>query len=164
MMPNEPIIDMMRRTMANLRFIEKHAREDGLYEVTQLVNSFLAALAHPWEEYKEQLNSMTIEDAISNGWPKLQKERVGRDSDPTSLGDLLRLVRNSFAHGNIDFLPNQPSEITHLRFWNCNRQGNRTWGTIATVDDLRMFLKKFVELASGLTESDLESRTGRRSA
>jgi hypothetical protein len=35
--------------MANLEFIERHAGAGGRYEVTQLVNSFLGALAHPYE-------------------------------------------------------------------------------------------------------------------
>ena len=47
MPPTEPIRDVVRRTMANLQFIEGHASARGSYEVTQLVNSFLGALAHP---------------------------------------------------------------------------------------------------------------------
>ena len=37
------------------------------------------------------------------------------DKDPTSLGDLVRLMRNSFAHGNITFLPGPSGEIRALR-------------------------------------------------
>jgi hypothetical protein len=163
MMPQESIRDMMLRTMENLRFIEEHATGKGPYEVTQLVNSFLSALAHPWEEYKQELNSMALEHAISNGWPKLKKERA-TDIDPSSLGDLLRLVRNSLAHGDIEYLGKSSSEITHLRFWNNNKRGKRTWGVIASITDMRMLLESFAKLAEELTNIDLDHRMERRSA
>jgi hypothetical protein len=43
-MPTEPIRDIMRRTIANLEFVERHATPNGPYEVTQLLNSFSARL------------------------------------------------------------------------------------------------------------------------
>jgi hypothetical protein len=46
-MPIEPVRDIMRRTMQNLKFVEGHRGANGPYEVTQLLNSFLGALAHP---------------------------------------------------------------------------------------------------------------------
>jgi hypothetical protein len=148
--------------MANLRFVEKRRTDNGPYEVTQLVNSFLAALAHPWEEYKRELNEMTLDFAISNGWPKLAKERR-EDKDPDSLGRLIWLVRNSFAHGNIVFLSRQSNEITHLQFWNNDMKGRRTWGTTASVGDLRLFLDRFAELAEELTEINMKRAPERRS-
>ena len=42
MMPYEPVLDVMRRTMANLRFIEQRKSDDGPFEVTQLLNPFWA--------------------------------------------------------------------------------------------------------------------------
>ena len=42
-MPHDPVRDIMRRTMHNLKFVEARAGADGPYEVTQLVNSFLGA-------------------------------------------------------------------------------------------------------------------------
>ena len=53
--------EVIRRTMFNLRFVEKHAGQDGPYEVTQLLNSFLGALAHPWEELKPQLSLVDLD-------------------------------------------------------------------------------------------------------
>ena len=43
----EPLLDIMRRSMANLAFVEAHAGPSGPYEVTQLINTFLGALTHP---------------------------------------------------------------------------------------------------------------------
>jgi hypothetical protein len=49
MEPFEEVKDLMKRTMFNLRFVEEHKARNGPYEVTQLINSFLGAMAHPWE-------------------------------------------------------------------------------------------------------------------
>jgi hypothetical protein len=88
MMPHEPVLDIMRRTMANLAFIEQRASTDGPFEVTQLINSFLGALAHPWETLWKELNSISISDAERQGWPIPRAERP-TDQAPTSLGDLI---------------------------------------------------------------------------
>jgi hypothetical protein len=69
MMPFEPLLDIMRRTMANLEFVEEHKSANGPFEVTQLLNSFLGALAHPWENLKGELNSISVVDAKREGWP-----------------------------------------------------------------------------------------------
>ena len=157
MMPENPIRDMMQRTMANLKFVESHATQEGPFEVTQLVNSFLAALAHPWEKYKQQLNEIPLQEAFNDGWPMLTKELMA-DIDPRSLGDQLRLVRHAFAHGNIEFKSSGGNEITHLRICNINPgDRKRTWGTIVSVDDMHAFLEKFVKLATELTEKEIKN-------
>jgi hypothetical protein len=148
MMPHEPVRDMMRRTMQNLQFVEAHKGPNGPYEVTQLLNSFLGALAHPWEKYQVELCSKSLTEAAKIGWPDILKERRA-DRDPTSLGDLIGLMRNAIAHGNIDFLPGPTAEIQALRVWNMNR-GRRTWGALVSVADMRIFLGCFVQLAEVL--------------
>ena len=47
MMPHEPVLDIMRRTMINLEFVQRHAGGAGPFEVTQLVNSFLGGTRAP---------------------------------------------------------------------------------------------------------------------
>ena len=82
MMPNEPLRDVMRRTMKNLEFVERSATPTGPFEVTQLINSFIGALAHPWEQLKAELNDMPLSDAA--GWPIITKE-LPSDADPDSI-------------------------------------------------------------------------------
>lgn len=147
MMPTEPLRDMMRRTIENLEFIEREARPSGPFEVTQLINSFLGALAHPWEQLGAELNEMPLDAA---GWPPIRKE-PDSDDDPSSLGDLVRHLRNAVAHGNIEFLPGPHGDIKALRVWNRHR-GRRTWGAILTVAEMRDFLVRFVRLAEELHE------------
>jgi hypothetical protein len=147
MMPTEPLRDIMRRTMANLEFIERKAKPSGPFEVTQLVNSFLGALAHPWERLRAELNEMPLGSA---GWPTIRKE-CDSDDDPKSLGDLVRHLRNAVAHGNVEFLPGPQGDIKALRIWNSYR-GQRTWGAIITVAETRDFLVRFVVMAEALHE------------
>ena len=149
MIPQEPVRDVMQRTMFNLQFIEEHQALHGPFEVTQLVNSFLGALAHPWEQFKEELKEITLSEAEAQGWPPIHKER-DTDTDPQNLGQLLRLMRNGIAHGNIEFRPDTDNQIRAIRLWNNNEKGRRTWGTILTIDVMRTLLVRFVELAEGL--------------
>jgi hypothetical protein len=155
-MPHDPVRDIMRRTMHNLQFVEARAGADGPYEVTQLVNSFLGALAHPWEAYRHDLTAVSLAQAHAAGWPAVAKERPS-DRDPDSLGDLVRLMRNALAHGNVEFLPDASAEIRALRLWNIDR-GRRTWGAVVTVADMRSFLTRFVALAEETHGRQVKSR------
>ena len=144
MMPHEPVLDIMRRTIANLEFIERNASANGPYEVTQLINSFLGAMAHPWERLKSDSFSTSTADAVAAGWPIPLAEHLD-DNSPKTLGDFFRNLRNGIAHGNISFLPGALGEIAALRIENRNR-GQRTWGAIMTPNDMRRFLRMFVAL------------------
>jgi hypothetical protein len=156
MMPHESVRDIMRRTMHNLEFVEARAGIDGPYEVTQLINSFLGALAHPWEAYRNDLTAMSLAVAHTAGWPAIAKERPS-DREPDSLGHFVRLMRNALAHGNVEFLPGASAEIRALRLWN-NERGRRTWGAVVTVVDMRSFLARFVALAEELHGRRVKSR------
>lgn len=152
-MPDVPVRDLMDRTKANLDFIQQEY--DGgnrdVWDVTQLVNSFLAALAHPWESWKQdraEIPKMSLLEAEAQGWPKAEKDDE-RDEDPKNLGDLLRLMRNALAHGNIRFISDSQNNIGELRLWN-EENGYRTWGTKMDVRTLRLFLDRIVMLAQQL--------------
>jgi len=76
MQPENPLLDVMNRTIYNLHFIEDEAKNEGPYEVTQLVNSFLGALAHPWEKFKIELETISLEEAQDKGWPLVKKIKM----------------------------------------------------------------------------------------
>jgi hypothetical protein len=142
----------------NLEFVEAHAGANGPYEVTQLINSFLGALAHPWETYRAGLAALSIGSAHNDGWPIINKE-LRDDREPTSFGDLIGLMRHALAHGNVHFLPGVSGEIQALRLWNIPpRTGKRDWGTIITVDNMQTFLKCFVALAEALHDKQSEAK------
>jgi len=136
--------------MVNLRYVEERQTDQGPYEVTQLINSFLGAFAHPWEKYKKGIRRKHLEEAWAEGWPRLDKEEQA-DKDLKFLGDQLRLIRNGIAHGNIEMLcKNAEGDITHLKIWNLKQPSkpeSRDWGTVVAIGQLREFLDCFVVLA-----------------
>lgn len=159
MMPHVPMLDMMRRTMSNLAFIEGHAAKDGPFEVTQLINSFLGALAHPWENLKDDLPNISLAEARTVGWP-IPEQQGGRGPSPQSLGEVLRLLRNGIAHGNLSFLPDGHGQIQAIRIENYDRR-RLTWRAVISVQDMRAFLRQFVVLVEDI---DQEASQAKRSA
>jgi hypothetical protein len=148
--PRNPLLDIMHRTMENLKFVKRHATARGPYEVTQLINSFLGALAHPWETLQPHFKSISISDAEKSGWPSIRKE-LSTDHDPQSLADLIGFIRNGIAHGNIEFVSGSNGDIRSIRIENKEpRNRQRTWGAIVTIDDMDKFLERFVEAAEKL--------------
>ncbi|MGO9742927.1 MAG: hypothetical protein ACLPN5_15730 [Roseiarcus sp.] len=144
-MPTEPLLDIVRRSIANLAFVEAHAGAEGPYQVTQPANTSLGAQAHPFEAMRDDLMALSLAESAALSWPGIDRERSG-DSEPTSLGDLIRLLRHGFGHGNLEFLPDGRGQIGALRSWNTTPRGARTWGAVIEVDDMRRFLGLFVEL------------------
>jgi hypothetical protein len=108
------------------------------------VNTFLGALAHPFEAMRDDLGVLPLAEATTLGWPSIRRERP-TDREPCSIGDLIRLMRNALAHRNIEFLSDGKGQISSIRVWNVDR-GARTWGTILSVADMRRLLCCFVEL------------------
>jgi hypothetical protein len=132
--------------MDNLKFIEARCSPDGPYEITQLLNSFLGALAHPLEAFCEDLERLPLSEAEARGWPRMVKERP-TDTEPASAGQMIRFLRHAAVHGNIEFLSDGRGEIKALRLWNINtRTRRRTWGAIVTIEDARKLLTLFVDL------------------
>jgi len=163
MNPEKPRLELMRRTMRNLEFIEQHRDlQKGPYEVTQLVNSFLGALAHPWEDLRDDLKTWSLDEARARGWP-FPHDQSGEN--PRTLGRLLGLVRNAFAHGNVAFHGPKDGEIETVVIWNKEpRSGEETWRGTFNVHDLRQFLACFVQLAEQLQTRDSLPETRRHGA
>jgi len=150
----------MRRTMVNLEFVKERRGHGGPYEVTQLINSFMGAMVHPWEQMDDiaglDLKSITLREARIRRWPVLRHE-LPTDKIPKFYGDMLKWTRHSFAHGNIQFL-NDGVDIVQVRFWNQDRQDKRTWGTVVSVTMLEEFLWFFQDLAEGRVPRSREER------
>lgn len=143
MMVEEQTRDVMRRTVQNLRFVEANATpQNGPFETTQLLNSFLGVLVHPWERRDRDLVNIDV-DRLA--WPALDKEFPG-DADPRDRAQTITWIRHAFAHANFELLPGQHGEISSIRLWN-NRDGRRHWGIRIDIVTLRQLLFAFADLA-----------------
>ncbi len=150
------------------------ADDDRVWEVTQIINSFLGIVAHPRERLldakKIKWMSLTDPKVLKAGVPTMTSSWEFDSEQPRTLAQLLRLLRNGIAHGNIellgvrelamyraDFKPDpgfDPTEIAGIEIWNSDNNQNRTWGTVLTVDELAAALNGFALLA---LDEDLHS-------
>ncbi len=162
--------DVMRRTKRNLEIIEElHGRglpaADGPYELTQLLNSFLGAVALPRErDLGPKLAKISIEQAeerwglprMVDNYPELPVHTHGRPKKPVNLDVLLQLMRNGLMHGNIEPMTGLTGEISRISIENrcsCNHcKGAPTWGTTLDVSELRRIFDTFVRVADHLYE------------
>lgn len=140
----EVIIDFARRTRTNLEFIEKaETRGESVFEVTQLANSLLGLLVFPREHYMDNIPDIPLSTLVEQGWPDIRTTH-GKLPQNT-LKQLMRMLRNSIAHFNVEFLAHEDRQITGLRVWN-TKDKQITWQAELTINDLRTISIKFVEL------------------
>ena len=140
----EFVIDFARRTRSNLEYIEAaEERGESVYEVTQLANSLLGLLVFPREHYMQTVPDTPLSELVERGWPDIRPTHGQLPQD--TLRQLMRMLRNSIAHCNVEFVADQDSEITGMKVWN-TKGGHRTWQAELTIDDLRTIAFKFVEL------------------
>lgn len=149
--------DILERTMSNLEFIEKAAVSPALnesakvYEITQLVNSFLMTLLQNWDELKAD-------------WPYLKQAGLKWPSISTSAPSqqarqCIGEIRNALAHGLFEFEEGQSGDITALHLWTCSDHETVKWHAEISVEDMRQMLNCFVQLAK---QKDLQLRRPRQ--
>lgn len=162
------LYDFISRTKANLEFIEKHAtslsevngegkpelysQEIKAFEVTQLVNSLLGLIVFPQQHYRNKIPKISLTKLEAMGWPAPLVEGEFLE-DLRNLADLMRYVRNSIAHFNIEFTSSDNTLIDGLRIWN-NREGVENWSAFLQIEELKLLVDKFVDLSLSLNEAD----------
>lgn len=149
----EFILDFARRTRANLEFIEAaEARGDRVFEVTQLANSLLGLLVFPREHYMDSIPNTPLSDLVEQGWPTV-RTTLGQLPQET-LRQLMRMLRNSIAHCNVEFVASEDSQIVGLKVWNNDKHGSMTWHAELSISDLRAIAFKFINLIENNSSSE----------
>ncbi len=145
-MDNPPPQKLVRifaeRTRHNLDFVTKNKSKSGPYEVTQLINSLLGLLVFPREKFVDSLPDYTFNDLKQKGWPL--PHVITYTTTYSGLRDLLRVLRNSIAHFNLELLGDQ--EIEGIRLWNINDKGNNTWSAEMSIKELEDLAYLFLDL------------------
>lgn len=135
------------RTRKNLAFIE-HGLGVGadVHVVTQLMNSLLGLVVFPWERlFLEKIKTLQMAELIKEGWPGWE---ITAGSSET-LGELMRLLRNGVAHGNIRFSSDAKDlQQVFVEVWNYRKRHTppADWAARIRADKLREFCFRFVEL------------------
>jgi len=133
--------DFAKRTRANLEFIEEQhtASSASVFEVTQLINSLLGLLVFPQQHFWNNLKRIPLTDLP---WIRFQ-ERSG--SRCRNLRQLVRYVRNSVSHFNVNF-EDTAGEIVQLELWNVNPRTRQVdWRADISINDLREFAFHFID-------------------
>ncbi len=155
------VLDFVNRTKANLEIIERLAEKEAhlfvknstseieleeveAYEITQLVNSMLGLIVFPQQRYFNHIPQTPLSELERLGWPKplISGELP---SDLKTLKDLMRYIRNSIAHFNIEFQSDDDHRITGIKIWN-RRNGQENWTASLRIEELRQLLDKFTDL------------------
>lgn len=141
------VADFAKRTQANLELIERLSQENPnseVFEVTQLINSMLGLLVFPKEEYFDSIPEKSFDELRHDGW-QLPRTR-GDYPQVRNLRELIRYLRNSISHFNIEFQANDLTyQIYGLKVWNKNR-GVKNWEAEFTIVELRDLTYRFIEL------------------
>lgn len=163
----QPVLLLMYRTIHNFEFIDRKKSHAGPFEVTQLINSFLALVAHPWDQLLDQkkLEGVGIESIQFKecGFPVFPSLPVEGDSAKVGNAyELLRVLRNGMAHGNMELLDRKTlrrlrqsgplprvaeTEIAGLKLWNRRSEnGPVTWCTALNIYELQQTLRSMMRL------------------
>lgn len=102
-----------------------------------------ALLVFPREHYMRSIPDTPLTELVENGWPNIQTTHGQLPQE--TLRQLMRMLRNSIAHCNVEFLADNDRHIIGVRVWN-GQSTNKTWEAKLSIDDLRAIAFKFVEL------------------
>lgn len=173
---DHPALAIIDRSLANLRHIERvHFRkEDDVFEFTELLNASLGLVVHPWDQLLDQdrLHGMEWSDPQIIRWgfkryisskPYVADTEPDRSPNPQSLGEMLRWIRNGFAHGNMELLDfggamrrqlntrieyPQSNDIVAVEVWNADpRTKVRKWGTVLSTRELNELIQGIKRIA-----------------
>ena len=162
----QPVLLLMYRTIEHLSFLDRHKAHAGPFEVTEVIIWFLGVFAHAWDHLldkeileREPITSPSFRQCGFPAFPCLAVE--GEPFEIASIFDLLRVVRNGMAHGNMELLDRhqlrrlrqigplpriKEGEIAGIKLWNRNDAGRITWCTALSVFELRDALTAMMRL------------------
>jgi HEPN pEK499 p136 len=142
--------EFARRSMKNLDFVLTNAETGAdVHPVTQTVGSLLGIIVFPWERSALfAVKKKRLAVAATEGWPSWQMTGTLVDANKVkNVGQLIKLVRNSVAHGKVTFDSDSKhlTEVT-VTFENYPRGSSKmNWRGVIRADHLASFCRKFSE-------------------
>lgn len=128
--------EMIDRTIRNLEFVEHHAEASKLFEVTQLLNSFLLAVLYDWDDIEAEWSSRPQHSIC---WPDIVVSHKNMQ-----VRDCIGKMRDAFAHGLFVVEGDADGVIEVIHFWTCADKTNRQrvdWDATVTVDAAKEILR-----------------------
>ncbi len=154
------VLDFIRRTRKNLKLVESLVKDNNptdieAYEVTQFINSLLGLLIIPQQALYDNLPETPLSELTENGWPEIKPIEGCLPKD--NLYQLLRYLRNSVAHFNVEFLSEDKQTITGIRLWNypddrSRRNNLPDWKIELSLENLKIITNKFLEIIEEISQ------------
>ena len=120
------------RTQKNLEHVANSAiNGEDVHPVTQAILALLGIVIFPWETSAFDIVKKSTLPALSaNGWPRWKMSGARRVIE---LGDLIEVLRNAIAHGNIEFDSDsiRPADVA-ISFTNIPK-GKKTSDWVGTI-------------------------------
>jgi hypothetical protein len=137
------VIDFVKRTKSNLDFIEQ---QNNTFGVTQLINSLLGIIVLPKEKNIKIIPNLSFDELLDDGW-ELPQITINQYKI-NKLRDLIRVLRNSVAHFNLEIRANENEEIIGIRFYNKNKRKKITFSAEYSLANLKKFIEKYILILS----------------
>jgi len=148
MLPDRNVtFEFARRSLKNLDFVVASANA-GVHPVTQAVTSLLAIVIFPWERSAfNRVKNKRLSVLVQEGWPEWSMSGSrAQNNGVKSLGALIKLLRNSAAHGNVSFdSDSRNPRLVHVEFENFPKGKNipSNWRGSIRADQLIEFCRCF---------------------
>jgi hypothetical protein len=125
---------------------EELGSEADVHRVTQAVGALRGIIVFPWDGTHSVQSRKASRRRDSRGWPSWRMSgSLVQSNKVKNVGDLVELVRNSVAHGNVRFDADskQLNEVT-ITLKN-HPKGSRkvNWCGVIRADELVLFCQKF---------------------
>lgn len=142
------IKDFVVRTNKNLEYIDnKKENGDEVYEVTQLVNSFLGLIVFPKEKAGYKIRRISDDQHIIQIISSciIENSYQGRYRE-INLTNLIYHFRNAIAHGGIEII-SENNEITSIFFYDrmVEDRYRQEFKIVMDISQIREFVKLFSE-------------------
>lgn len=159
------VLDFARRTKSNLEEIQQlQAEEQKLgskpkyFEVTQLINSCIGLVIFPYEKAFDYLPEVSL-DQIPIYQEVLILHSV-KKNEPKTLKQLIKKMRNSFAHQNMCF-KNYNNQIVGVHLWgysglNTGKKSPPDWVVYLKIDVLEKLVAEIIKYFERI-DKDLSS-------
>jgi hypothetical protein len=147
--PERMLQDYAERTLKNITCIKSIAdeRPAEAFEVTEMINALLGIIVFPQQIGIAMVPNQPLSLLLGGAWPQ---SVLSMSIEFTTLQHLLHRMRNSIAHGNIVFTPNNNNEIECVTFYGkYKRNGkHRKWEMPMPVSEMSTFVAMLCELFS----------------
>lgn len=147
--PERMLQDYAERTLKNITCIKSIAdkRPAEAFEVTEMINALLGIIVFPQQIGKAMIPNQQLSSLLGGLWPP---SVLSMSNDFATLQHLLHCMRNSIAHGNISFTPNDNGDIDFVTFCGKYKRNRkyRKWEMSMPVAEISTFVAMLCELFS----------------